>query len=201
LPAAVLDLWIIMIETIRRTVAESLELKRTFFQANGENIAVLAQAVCTALERGNKILLCGNGGSAADAQHIAAEFVGRFQRDRQPLAAIALTTDTSVLTSVGNDYGYDQVFARQVRALGRTGDISIAISTSGNSANILLGTAAAREAGMVTAGFTGGDGGRLGGMVDHHLHVPHRLAARVQEVHIMLGHLICELVDRNLKGS
>jgi len=189
-----------MIDSIRRSVAESLELKRTFFAANEERIAALARSVCAALEGGRKVLLFGNGGSAADAQHIAAELVGRFQRDRRPLAAIALTTDTSILTSLGNDYGYDQVFVRQIRALGCAGDVAIAISTSGNSPNVVLGAAAAAEMGLITAGLTGADGGRLAGMVQHHLHVPHALTARVQEVHIMIGHLMCELVDRFLKG-
>jgi len=129
--------------TIRRAVAESLKLKKAFFDAREDQIAAVAAAICSALEKGNKVLLFGNGGSAADAQHIAAELVGRFQKERGPLAAIALTTDTSILTSIGNDYGYDQVFARQLRALGRAGDIAIAISTSGDSPNVLLAASAA----------------------------------------------------------
>jgi D-sedoheptulose 7-phosphate isomerase len=189
-----------MIESIRKSVSESLELKRVFFAANEDRLLAAVRAVCLALESGNKVLLYGNGGSAADAQHIAAELVGRFQRDRHPLAAIALTTDTSILTSIGNDYGYNQVFERQVRALGRRGDVAIAISTSGNSPNVLLATAAAGEMGLVTVGLTGSDGGKLARLVDHHLNVPHKSTARVQEVHIMIGHLLCELVDHNLKG-
>ena len=189
-----------MIESIRRTVTESLQLKQSFFAANEEKIAALARDLCRALEAGHKILLFGNGGSAADAQHIAAEFVGRFQQERRPLAAIALTTDTSILTSVGNDYGYEQVFLRQLQALGRSGDVAIAISTSGNSANVLLAAGAAREIGMVTAGFTGIDGGKLGSLVQHHLNVPNKSTARVQEIHIMIGHILCELVDTNMKG-
>jgi D-sedoheptulose 7-phosphate isomerase len=168
--------------------------------ANEEVIAQVAREICRALESGNKILIFGNGGSAADAQHLAAELVGRFVRERRPLAAIALTTDTSILTSVGNDYGYDQVFVRQVRALGRQGDIAIAISTSGNSRNVLVATEAAREMGLITVGLTGSDGGKLGGMVHHHFHVPHKSTARVQEIHIMIGHILCELVDESLKG-
>ena len=189
-----------MINAIRETVCQSLELKKSFFAANEERIACVAQLICKALENGNKILLYGNGGSAADSQHIAAELVGRFQRERRPLAAIALTTDTSILTSVGNDYGYDQVFARQIRALGNSGDVAIAISTSGNSGNVLLATQAACEIGLVTVGLTGCNGGRLGEIAQHHLNVPHGLTSRVQEVHIMIGHLLCELVDKFMKG-
>lgn len=184
-----------MIDSIRRSVAESLEVKRTFFAANEERLAAVARVVRAALEKGNKVLLFGNGGSAADAQHIAAEMIGRFRRERTPLAAIALTTDTSVLTSVGNDYGYEHVFERQLRALGRPGDVAIAISTSGNSPNVLLAAATAAEIGLVTVGLTGGDGGRLARLVEHHLNVPHKSTARVQEVHIMIGHLLCELLD------
>jgi len=190
-----------MIETVRRSVSESLALKRAFFALNEERIAALARIVCHALEGGHKLLIYGNGGSAADAQHIAAEMVGRFRRERRALAATALTTDTSILTSLANDYGFDQVFVRQVRALGRAGDVAMAISTSGNSPNVLLATSAARELGLITVGLTGSDGGKLGGLVDHHFNVPHNSTARVQEVHIMIGHLLCELVDQHLKGS
>ncbi len=189
-----------MLETIRQVVAESLKLKESFFAANEGLIASVAGAICSALESGNKVMLYGNGGSAADAQHIAAEWVGRFQRERRPLPAVALTTNTSILTAVANDYGYDQVFARQVRALGVRGDVAIAISTSGNSPSVLLATAAANEMGIETVGFTGNDGGKLGPLVKHHLNVPHRSTARVQEIHIMMGHILCELVDRYAKG-
>jgi D-sedoheptulose 7-phosphate isomerase len=189
-----------MIESIRIAVSESLRLKQVFFAANEEIIAAVAREICRTLENGSKVLLFGNGGSAADAQHIAAELVGRFARERRPLAAIALTTDTSILTSVGNDYGYEQVFARQIRALGRQGDLSIGISTSGNSANVCLAASVAREMGLITVGLTGCDGGKLGAAVQYHLHVPHRAPARVQEVHIMIGHVLCQLVDENMKG-
>lgn len=188
-----------MLDTIRRAVADSLELKRAFFDANGARIAQTAAEICRALESGRKVLLFGNGGSAADAQHIAAEWVGRFERERRPLPAIALTTDTSILTSIGNDYGYDQVFVRQVRAFGQRGDVAIAISTSGNSPNVLRAAEAAVELGLVTVGLTGRDGGKLGGLVRHHLNVPHSSTARVQEIHIMVGHILCELVDANLE--
>ncbi len=189
-----------MIDAIRKAIAESLELKKTFFQKNEQLIANVAREICSALEQGRKVLIFGNGGSAADAQHIAAEWVGRFQRERRPLPAVALTTDTSILTAIGNDYGYDQVFVRQLQALGREGDIAIAISTSGNSPNVLLAAEAASELGMVTIGLTGRDGGRLGPKVQYHLNVPHSLSARIQEVHIMVGHILCELADDNMKG-
>jgi D-sedoheptulose 7-phosphate isomerase len=190
-----------MINSIRLVVADSLALKSAFFHNNEELIAEVAAEICLALRRGNKVLLFGNGGSAADAQHIAAELVGRFQYERQPYPAIALTTDSSILTALGNDYGFDQVFARQLRALGRKGDVAVAISTSGNSPNVLEAADAALAAGLITVGLTGGDGGRLGAKVRYHLNVSHTRAARIQEVHIMVGHLLCELVENNLKGS
>jgi D-sedoheptulose 7-phosphate isomerase len=189
-----------MIDIIRTAVAESIELKNAFFRDNEQLITKVARELCSALENGNKVLLFGNGGSAADAQHIAAEWVGRFQRERRPLGAIALTTDTSILTAVGNDYGFDHIFVRQIRALGRKGDIAFAISTSGNSPNVLLAADTANELGLVTVGLTGRDGGKLGGNVKYHLNVPHALPPRVQEVHIMVGHILCELVENNLKG-
>jgi D-sedoheptulose 7-phosphate isomerase len=189
-----------MIDSLRSAVSESLRLKESFFAANEELIAGVAREICRSLENGNKVLLFGNGGSAADAQHLAAEWVGRLARERRPLAALALTTDTSILTSVGNDYGFEQVFVRQLCALGCRGDVSIGISTSGNSPNVCAANAAAREMGLVTVGLTGGSGGRLGAEVQYHINVPHRAAARVQEVHIMVGHILCELVEENLRG-
>jgi D-sedoheptulose 7-phosphate isomerase len=189
-----------MIDLIRKAVADSLDLKKRFFEANEKTIAEVAREICTALENGKKVLLFGNGGSAADAQHIAAEWVGRFQRERRALPAIALTTDTSVLTAVGNDYGFDQVFVRQVRALGQKGDVSIGLSTSGNSPNVLVANEAAREMGLVTVGLTGSDGGKLASRVQYHLNVPYKGSARVQEIHIMIGHILCALSDENMKG-
>ena len=186
--------------TIQRIVTESIDLKRSFFAANENRIVEVAKEIQKALENGNKILIYGNGGSAADAQHIAAEFIGRFQQERCPLAAIALTTDTSILTSVGNDYGFSEIFARQLRALGRAGDISIAISTSGNSANVTQAIPIARAMGLITVALTGGDGGILGGQAQYNLCVPHKSTARVQEIHIMIGHILCEIVDDNMKG-
>jgi D-sedoheptulose 7-phosphate isomerase len=189
-----------MITSIRTLVAESLELKKVFFRENEELIARIAGEIRSAIDNGRKILIYGNGGSAADAQHLAAEWIGRFQRERRPLPAIALTTDTSILTAIGNDYGFDQIFARQMRALGSKGDVAMGISTSGNSTNVLAATDIASEMGLITVGLTGNDGGKLGSRVQYHLNVPHRLAARIQEVHIMIGHILCELVDEIEKG-
>lgn len=189
-----------MIEKIREIVGESIAIKKSFFSANEERVSGVAQVLCAALESGHKILLFGNGGSAADAQHIACEWVGRFQRERPPLPAIALTTDSSILTAIGNDHGFDQVFARQLKALGKKGDVAIAISTSGNSANVLEAVRAAREAGLVTVGLTGGNGGQLASMVEYNLNVPNASVPRIQEVHIMIGHVLCCLVDEQMKG-
>lgn len=189
-----------MRDLIRAAVAESIELKKDFFLANEQIIAQVAREICSSLDRGNKVLLFGNGGSAADAQHIAAEWVGRFRKERRALPAIALTTDTSILTAVGNDYGFDQIFARQIHALGIKGDVAIALSTSGDSTNVLLAAEAARERELITVGLTGRDGGKLGAKVQYHLNVPHALSARIQEVHIMVGHILCELVENNVKG-
>jgi D-sedoheptulose 7-phosphate isomerase len=148
--------------------------------------------------QGRKILLFGNGGSAADAQHIAAEFVGRFLPDRLPLPAISLATDTSVLTALGNDYGYNAVFSRQIQALGNPEDIAIAISTSGNSPSILEALDVARAKRLFTIGFTGEDGGKMIGRSDVLFRVPSRMTPRIQETHLTLGHVLCELIDREL---
>jgi D-sedoheptulose 7-phosphate isomerase len=189
-----------MRDFIRAVVAESIELKKAFFLDNEQLIAQVAREICSSLDRGNKVLLFGNGGSAADAQHIAAEWIGRFKKDRRAIPAIALTTDTSILTAVGNDYGFDQIFTRQIHALGRKGDVAIALSTSGNSPNVILAADAAREMELITVGLTGRDGGKLGAKVQYHLNVPHALSARIQEVHIMVGHILCELVENNVEG-
>ncbi|RPE72558.1 D-sedoheptulose 7-phosphate isomerase [Tibeticola sediminis] len=158
-------------------------------------IAATGSALVATLRQGGKVLLCGNGGSAADAQHIAAELVGRFVRARPGLAAIALTTDTSALTAIANDFGYEQVFARQVQALGRSGDVLVAISTSGNSANVIAAVTQAQTLGMKVVGLLGGDGGALAARVDQALIVPSRETARVQECHILIGHIWCQMVD------
>jgi len=189
-------------EAIRELFGESLRVKQVFL---AEQTAALEQAVdvvASALGAGRKLLLFGNGGSAADAQHIAAEFVGRFMVERRALPAIALTTDTSALTAIGNDYGFDEVFARQVRALGQKGDVALAISTSGRSPNVMKAVAACKEIGVRTVGLTGGDGGDLAKAVDVSLRVSaSKLSARIQETHILIGHVICELVDRRLLGE
>ena len=158
----------------------------------------LAQKCITAVRADNKILLFGNGGSAADAQHIAAELVARFRVNRRALPAIALTTDTSILTATGNDFGYDQVFARQVEALAKPRDVVIGISTSGDSANVVRGLEVARAQGCVAAGLAGGGGGRMRGLADPLIIVPSNVTARIQEVHILLGHILCLALERDL---
>lgn len=167
------------------------------FESVAGVVADIASRVIAALERGNKILLFGNGGSAADAQHIAAEFSVRFRTERTALPAIALTTDTSVLTACANDYSFDRVYARQVEALSRPGDVVIGISTSGNSRNVIEGLTQAKTLQCETIGFTGGSGGGLKSLCDLCLIVPSPVTARVQECHILAGHIICEMVDRH----
>ena len=187
---------------IEQLFAESVRTKQAFLVENAAALERAIELVTDAVGAGHKLLLFGNGGSAADAQHIAAEFVGRFRRERRARPAIALTTDTSALTAIANDYGYDEVFARQVRALGNTGDVAIALSTSGRSPSVLRAVEACRAGGLGTIGLTGGDGGQLAGMVDVSLRASaSTLSARIQETHILVGHVICELVDRRLFGE
>ena len=176
---------------------ESLRLKNTFIKNNLELIITTAQKMTASLHSGHKIMLAGNGGSAADAQHLAAEFVNRFQIERPPLAALALTTDTSVLTSIANDYAYTDIFSKQVAALGQKNDILIAISTSGNSPNILKAVMTAKEIGIKTIGFSGAGSG-LADCVDFNFAVMSKTTARIQEIHIMLGHILCDLIEREL---
>jgi len=187
---------------IQQLFATSIAVKQQFLR---DNLGPLQQAiglVTAALRDGHKLLLFGNGGSAADAQHIAAEFVNRFKIERTPLPAIALTTDTSALTSIANDYGYVQVFSKQVQALGRPGDVALAISTSGNAPNVLRAVAACRRNGVRTIALTGGGGGKLAGAADLVLCVAGTSeTARIQETHILVGHVICELVDQQLFGA
>jgi D-sedoheptulose 7-phosphate isomerase len=186
-------------QEIQRRLRESAELKLRLGAAELEPLARLIDATTAALAAGHKMLVCGNGGSAADAQHIAAELVGRYQKERRGLPAIALTTDTSILTSIGNDYGFDAVFARQVEALAVAGDVLIGISTSGNSPNVEKAIVRARElGGIVTAAFLGRDGGRIKHLVDHAIVVPGTDTARIQECHITFGHILCELVEARL---
>jgi D-sedoheptulose 7-phosphate isomerase len=163
-----------------------------------EAVAQAADLISAAYADGGKVLVVGNGGSAADAQHFAAELVGRFERDRPGMAALALTTDTCVLTSVANDYGFERVFARQVEALGRAGDVAVAISTSGSSPNVIGAVREAAARGLRTVALTGRDGGSLAALVDVHINVPHAITCRVQEVHMTLLHAVCEIVERRI---
>ncbi len=173
---------------------ESARLK-TEMQSQAELVVEAARIIAAAFSGEGKLFLCGNGGSAADAQHLAAEFVNRFLIERPPLPAVALTTDSSVLTSVANDYSFDEVFAKQIKALGRPGDVLWGFSTSGNSPNVLAALNAARNMGLKTIACTGGGGGAIKAAADLLLDVPSRETPRIQEVHITLGHTICELVD------
>jgi D-sedoheptulose 7-phosphate isomerase len=189
-------------DVIRALFEESVRVKQVFLAEQADALSRAGELLVEALRAGHKLLLFGNGGSAADAQHIAAELVGRLQRERRPLPALALTTDTSALTAIGNDYGYDEVFARQLRALGAAGDVAIAISTSGRSPNVLRAVEACHAVGVRVVGLTGGDGGALAGMADVALRVSaSRVANRIQETHILIGHVLCELVDRALFGD
>ena len=165
---------------------------------HGETFEAIAKCLSQAIRSGHKICFMGNGGSAADAQHLAAELVGRFQRERRGLPSLALSTDTSVLTAIGNDYGYDQIFARQIESLCQPGDIVVGISTSGNSPNILLGIARAKELGVHTVGLAGKDGGKLAQMADQCLTVPSSKAARTQEAQIFIGHCLCEAIENEM---
>jgi len=188
-----------MQDVIRRIFAASIAAKEQFVVEHGDTLERVARLMAEALQHGHKILLFGNGGSAADAQHIAAEFVNRFMIERRPLPAIALTTDTSALTSIGNDYGFEQIFAKQIEALGSAGDVAIAISTSGNSPNVLRAIEACGKVGCFVVGMTGGDGGQMRDQVDYLLNVSAtRETARVQETHIVAAHALCDLVDRAL---
>jgi D-sedoheptulose 7-phosphate isomerase len=180
---------------IEKALRESVKAKEDFVKENTGNLILIAEQVASAFTRDRKLLICGNGGSAADAQHIAAEFVNRFMLERPPLPAIALTTDTSIITSVGNDYSFEDIFSKQIKAIGMEGDILLAISTSGNSANVISAAKTARGQGIYTVALSGGDGGRLGSLVDRALVVKSNATARIQETHIFAAHLICQLVD------
>lgn len=190
-----------MKDEIRHIFEVSIQAKQQFLLDQLPALIAATEAVVATLRRGGKILLFGNGGSAADAQHIAAEFVNRYVRDRPPLSAIALTTDTSALTAIANDFGRKEVFAKQIQALGKEGDIALAFSTSGNSPNVLCGLERCQELGIQTVGLTGGTGGALAERVDHCLCVAATTSTpRIQEAHILIGHAICEMVDHVLYG-
>jgi phosphoheptose isomerase len=184
-------------DLVAQTLAEAARLHSASAPAAGP-AAAAAEAMVASLKGGGRILACGNGGSAADAQHFAAELVGRFEHERAALAAIALTTDTSILTALANDYDFSRVFARQVEALGRPGDVVLGISTSGGSANVLAAFAAAKAGGVTTVALTGRDGGAVGAAADIHINVTAASTARVQEVHRTLLHAICALIEREL---
>jgi len=183
---------------LTRSLKEHLEAIQALLDSRLAEIDGAGRLICEALRAGNKILLCGNGGSAADAQHIAAELVGRYERQRKPFPAVSLTTDTSALTALSNDYGYEEVFARQVEALAVAGDVLIAISTSGRSPNIVKAAEKARAMGCKTIALTGCAGEPLASQCDHAIVVPSERTSRVQEAHITIGHLWCEMVDANL---
>ena len=185
-------------QAIRNQIEESIAAKRSIPVAG---LAQAAELLVEVLSSGRRVLLAGNGGSAGDAQHIAAEWVGRYLRERRPFPAIALTVNTSTLTAIGNDYGFDQVFSRQVEAFGQAGDALIAISTSGQSENLILAMKKARELGIHTIGFTGRDGGRMKELSDIHLCVPSSSTPRIQECHILMGHILCELTEARLADA
>lgn len=195
----------ISVQKAEAIVSESLQNARLAL----ENLAAtqtadlirLVQVVMDAMQNGNKLMLFGNGGSAADAQHVAAEFVNRFLINRPPLPAIALTTDSSILTSVGNDFSFDDIFAKQIRALAKPGDVALGISTSGNSPNIIKAMEAATELGLRTVILTGGTGGKLKGMAEIVLCVPSSMTPHIQEAHLWVEHLLCRLVDEGLYGT
>jgi D-sedoheptulose 7-phosphate isomerase len=180
---------------VRQTFARATELLANFCEEQTDLLTAAARMLAGAFQAGRTVLVFGNGGSAADAQHLAAEFVNRFQVERPPLAALALTTDTSILTAVGNDYDFQEIFVKQIQALGRKGDVAWGISTSGNSANVVRGLEAARQQGLQTLALTGRGGGKMAGLADICLAVPSRETPRIQEVHITVGHILCDLVD------
>ena len=187
-----------MKEEILQAFKDSSEVKARFIRNHADMLIQVVKVLVAAFKGGHKVLLFGNGGSAADAQHLAAEFVNRFLIERPPLPAIALTTDTSILTSISNDYGYADTFAKQVKALGKEGDVAIGISTSGTAANVVKAIKVAKDLGMKTVGLTGGDGGDLAKIVDFALVVDSSATPRIQETHITIGHVLCEMVDRML---
>jgi D-sedoheptulose 7-phosphate isomerase len=193
-----------LVQRVAAHFADSAKLKSEAAAILGEPIVRAGTVLAQALKAGGKALACGNGGSAADAQHFAAELVNRFEAERPPLAAIALTTDSSNLTSIANDYAWEQVFAKQLRAIGRRGDVLLAISTSGNSSNVIEALRAAHELGIAVIALTGKGGGKMAGLLmrdDVHICVPHQNTARIQEVHLLVLHCLCDAIDQQLFGA
>ena len=186
---------------IDRIYAETIRLHDAVRRASQADVLRVVDLLAAAFRHGRRVLVFGNGGSASDAQHFAAEFVGRFQKERRAVAAIALTTDTSILTAIGNDYAFDRVFARQIEGLGESGDVAIGITTSGGSKNVLKAFTVAKERGLTTVAVTGRDGGEAGRIADVHLNVPDRSTARVQEVHRTLLHVMCEVIENDLESN
>lgn len=185
-----------MDKIIKQRFLDHLEVANAVMNSNIlAQIAVVAAAIKKALAAGHKVMFCGNGGSAADSQHLAAEFVGRFQKERRGLPALALTVDTSILTAVGNDYGYDKIFVRQVEALAQPGDVLVGLSTSGNSPNVVAALELAKSKDVYCVGMTAAGGGKMAGLCDECIAVPAKITARAQEMHILIGHILCELVD------
>jgi len=188
-------------QRVAQAFAESVELHRAVASGDLSPVVEAAKLIVAALTSGGKLLVCGNGGSASDAQHVAAELVGRFERQRQAPPALALTVDTSVLTSIANDFSYEEVFARQLEAVGGPHDVLLAISTSGRSANVLRAIERAKALGLKSIALTANDGGVIGSLVDVHINVPSRATARAQEVHRTILHAICELVEAAVAGA
>ena len=190
-----------MKEIIHEGLKGSIKAKEDFIAQHEEEVCQFIELIVAAFTNNNKLLIFGNGGSAADAQHMAAEFVNRFLIDRRPLPAIALTTDSSILTSIGNDFSFEDIFLKQIQALGASGDVALGISTSGNSGNVIKAIAEAKDMGMVTAVLTGGSGGKLLPMADIGLNVPVTFTPHIQETHLWVEHLICQLVDEKMFGK
>ncbi len=187
-----------MRERIKDILLESIQVKEEILRNQIESIAQIAELMIDCLKKDGKVIVFGNGGSASDSQHIAAELVGRFKKDRSALAGVALTTNTSILTSIANDYGYDVVFSRQVEALGKKNDVVLGISTSGKAKNVALGIKQAKKMGIKTVALSGGDGGEIVKLADVSLVVPSKITARIQEAHITIAHIICEMIEQVL---
>jgi len=187
-----------MRERIKDILLESIQVKEEILRSQIGQIVEIAQLMIDCLKKDGKVIVFGNGGSASDSQHIAAELVGRFKKDRSALAGIALTTNTSVLTSLANDYGYDVIFSRQVEALGKKNDVVLGISTSGKAKNVALGIKQAKKMGIKTVALSGGDGGEIVKLADVSLLVPSKITARIQEAHITIAHIICEMIEQEL---